>query len=183
MEKPVWRVRASSYVVDSPHMRLRKDEIELPDGTVIPEYYVRESNGFAIVVALTEDGRIVLVSEYRYGADAVGLDLPAGSLAAGEDPRECARRELREETGYEAATFEPLGAWYAEPVRASSRCHAYLARGARLAGEQTLDPTECIDVVAVELDAFRAMLGDGGIASLASIAAGYRALDALASTR
>lgn len=179
MEKPVWRVRTSSYLVEHPHMRMRVDAVELPDGTLIPEYFVRESNGFVIVVALTEAGEVLVGREYRYGADVVGLELPAGTIAPGEDPLDCARRELREETGYRAASFEAIGSWYAEPVRSNARCHAFLARGARYEGPQMLDATESIEVEAIPLDRFASMLREGGIASLSSVAAGYRALDAL----
>ena len=109
MEKPQWRLRASRYVVDSPYMRLRMDEVELPDGTIVPNYYVRESRGYCVVVALTERRRVVLVRQYRYGSDAIHLELPAGMIDEGEEPHECALRELAEETGYEAERFEKVG--------------------------------------------------------------------------
>ena len=65
MEKPLWRVRRSSYVVDSPYMRLRADELELPDGTIVPDYYVRESLGFVTILALTADRQV-----YSFGSIA-----------------------------------------------------------------------------------------------------------------
>lgn len=181
MEKPVWRVRSSSYVVETPFMRLRRDEVELPDGTVVPDYFVRESNGFVVVFALTEEGRVLLGREYRYGCDAIGYELPAGNIADGEAPALCAARELREETGYEAARIEAIGDWYAEPVRSKARCYAFLATGARKAGEQRLDPTECIEVAEATVEDLRAMLRDGRVHSLASVAVAYRALEAVAS--
>jgi ADP-ribose pyrophosphatase len=179
MEKPVWKLRGSSYVVDTPFMRLRQDEVELPDGTVIPDYFVRESDGFVVIFALTVDGRVLVGREYRYGCDAVGLELPAGNIAAGEDPLACARRELREETGYDAGSLEPIGSWYAEPVRSSARAHAFLARDAVKAGAQRLDATEHIEVLDVSVDELREMLRDGRIHSLSSVAVAYRALDAI----
>jgi len=113
MEKPVWRRQASAYVVDSPYMRLRVDRVELPDGTIIPEYYVREATGFVVVFALTPDDRVILVRQYRYGADAIHLELPAGTIDEGEDPQTCARRELAEETGYEVERIEAIGSFSA----------------------------------------------------------------------
>jgi ADP-ribose pyrophosphatase len=179
MEKPVWRLRASSYVVNSPHLRLRVDEVELPDGTVIPNYYVRESTGFVTVVALTDQRDVVLVRQYRYGADAIHLELPAGTIDEGEEPGACALRELAEETGYEADDIEFIGAYRAEPARSTAFAHMFLATGARRTLEPRLDPTEIIEVELASIESFRAMLRDGTIDNGASIATGYRALDRL----
>ena len=134
MEKPAWRRRSSTYVVDSPHLRLRVDELELPDGTVIPNYYVRESAGFVIVFALTTEREVILVRQYRYGADAIHLELPAGTIDDGEDPRDCAIRELAEETGYEAGDVELIGSYRAEPAplrRRSPTCSSQPALAER----------------------------------------------------
>ncbi|HEV7180255.1 MAG TPA: NUDIX hydrolase [Candidatus Baltobacteraceae bacterium] len=177
MEKPHWRVRSSGYVVESPFMRLRRDEVELPDGTVIPEYYVRESHGFVIVFALTPAREVVLIEQYRYGNDSVIIELPAGTIDLGEDPLGCAQRELLEETGYTAPQWELVLSAPAEPVRSNAVMHCYIARDAVLTGVQTLDSTEHIDVQLATLERARAMLRDGTIASVASIAAGYASLD------
>jgi ADP-ribose pyrophosphatase len=177
MEKPRWRLRASRYLVDSPHLRLRVDEVELPDGTIVPDYYVRESQGFVVVVALTAADEVVLVRQYRYGSDAIHLELPAGTLCDGEDPRECALRELEEETGYATDRCEPIAQYHPEAVRSTARAYVYLARGARKAGMPHPDPTEHIEVELASLPEFRAMLADGRIDTGASIAAGYLALE------
>jgi ADP-ribose pyrophosphatase len=179
MEKPIWRRRSSTYVVDSPHLRLRVDEVELPDGTVIPNYYVRESAGFVIVFGQTVERQVILVRQYRYGADAIHLELPAGTIDEGEDPRECAIRELAEETGYEAGDIELLGSYRAEPARSTAFAHMFLATGARRTREPLLDPTEVIEVELESLQSFRQMLRDGRIDNGASIATGYKALERL----
>src|SRR5215469_17263584 len=126
MEKPHWRRRSSTYVVDSKFMRLRADEVELPDGTIIPNYYVREWDGFIIGCALTADDRMVLVRQYRYGSDDIHLEFPAGLIDEGEDARDCVARELHEETGYAAASWELVGAYYVEPVRATAKVYVFL---------------------------------------------------------
>jgi ADP-ribose pyrophosphatase len=179
MEKPGWRLRASHYLVDSPYMRLRVDEVELPDGTVVPNYYVRESRGFVTVLALTPDDQVVLVRQYRYGSDSIHVELPSGMLAEGEDPRDCAVRELAEETGYGVDRCELAGQYFPEPVRSLARAYVYVASGARKAGPPRLDPTEHLEVELATLPRFRAMLEDGTIDAGGSIAAGYLALDKL----
>jgi 8-oxo-dGTP pyrophosphatase MutT (NUDIX family) len=179
MEKPVWRRRASAFIVDSPHLRLRVDEVELPDGTIVPNYYVRESRGFVIAFPVTADERIVLVRQYRYGSDAIHLELPAGTLDPDEDPLGCAQRELLEETGYAADRWTLVGSYYAEPVRANAKARIFLALDARKVREPALDPTEVMEVELADFAEFRRMLRDGRIDSGHTLVAGYRALDAL----
>ncbi len=176
MQKPRWRRVATRYVIDSPFLRIRQDTIELPDGTVVPEYYVRESAGFVMVFALTTDERVVLVRQYRYATDSLGLELPAGMLEPGEDPETCARRELLEETGYSAASIALLAECAVEAVRSDAKAFIFTATGARRTSEPRLDATEHIEVELASLAEFAAMLEDGRIDNLASIAAGYRVL-------
>jgi ADP-ribose pyrophosphatase len=179
MDKPRWRVRSSSYVVDSPYMRLRADELELPDGTIVPNYYVRESFGFVTILALTADRQVILVRQYRYGADSIHLELPAGMLMEGEAPQACALRELAEETGYEVARSEAAAVYLPEPVRSTARAYVYVGFDARRTRELQLDVTEHLQVEIASLPRFREMLADGTVDAGASIAAGYRALDYL----
>ena len=179
MEKPAWLVRSSVYIVQSPFMRLRKDEIELPNGTILPEYYVRETDGFVMVFALTPERQVVLVRQYRYGNDTVALELPAGSRDPDEDPLDCARRELAEETGYEAPRWEHLFRASAEPVRSTSIADAYLALDAVCTREQHLDASEHIEVELAGIDEFITLLRSGGIESMACIGVAYAALDRL----
>ncbi|HUN29472.1 MAG TPA: NUDIX hydrolase [Alphaproteobacteria bacterium] len=182
MEKPLWRVRSSSYLIDSEHLRIRSDEIELPSGAVLPNYYVRESLGFVMVFALTPAREVVLVREYRYGIDEVIVELPAGSIDAGEDPLASAQRELAEETGYTAARWEHLATLPAEPVRSNSMLHAFLAFDAAATQVQKLDPTEAIEPFTVPLGQIRAMLRADAIGSVSCVAVAYAALDRLASS-
>lgn len=179
MEKPAWRRRSSTYLVESEHLRLRSDEVELPDGTVLPAYYIRESNGFVIVVALTPRNEVVLVRQYRYGIDAIIIELPAGTIDACEDPLVCAQRELEEETGYTAPRWEPLMVAVVEPVRSDSIMHAFIAYDAQRTSQQSLDPTEAIEPFTVTLGEFHDMLRHGDIGTVSAIAVGYAALDML----
>lgn len=179
MEKPLWRVRSSSYLIESEHLRIRSDEIELPSGVVLPNYYVRESSGFVMIFALTPTREVVLVREYRYGIDAVIVELPAGSIDRHEDPLRCAQREFIEETGYTAARWEVLSVVPAEPVRSNSYLHAFMAFEAIPTHPQKLDATEAIEPFTVPLDTIRPMLRAGEFGAVSCVAVAYAALDAL----
>ncbi|MBV9718572.1 MAG: NUDIX hydrolase [Candidatus Eremiobacteraeota bacterium] len=180
MEKPHWQRRASHYIVDSPYMRLRADEVELPGGAIVSNYYVRESRGFVVIVALTPSDDVVLVRQYRYGADSIHLELPAGMLLDEEEPRDCALRELAEETGYAVETCDFAAQYFPEPVRSTARAYIFVATGARKVREPAPDPTEHLEVELVPVGRLRAMLADGRVDTGASIAAGYLVLDRLA---
>ena len=100
-----------------------------------------------MVVALDDEGRVVLVRQYKHGCGQIVTECPAGYIAAGEEPLAAAARELREETGYVAARWQALGALWASPATQQHRMHLFLCRGLRLAGEQALDPAEDIEVL------------------------------------
>ena len=177
MEIPNWRVRGSTYVVDSPFLRLRKDSLELPDGTLIDDYYVREGRGFSIIFALTEDHRVVLVRQFKYAVGRIMLELPAGLIDEGEDARDAAVRELAEETGYHAQSMEPVHSLCAEPSNSQTSMHIFLARGARRQVRQRLDVTEEIEVELATVQEVRTLVARGDIDSTAQVAAIYYVLE------
>lgn len=179
MERSPWRVTASSYVVDTHFLRLRKDRIELPDGTVIDDYYVRESRGFVVIFALTDDGRVVLVRQYKHGIGQVLLELPAGAIDPGEAPLQTAMRELEEETGYTAPAMEFVRSFVVDPTNSDSVAHLFLARDARKTAEQNLDVTENIEVHLAGIEELRKFVRDGTIDSVAHVASICLMLDLL----
>jgi 8-oxo-dGTP pyrophosphatase MutT (NUDIX family) len=181
-ERPTgWSVTASEIVIETPHLRLRRDQIELPDGKRVGNYYVRESRGFTIVFALTSDERVVLVRQYKHGIGQTLLELPAGAIDPGEVPFDCAMRELREETGYLCApgNLENLGSYVYDPTSSTTRYHLFLARDVVGTGVQDLDETEDIAIEYASLDELRAMVRDGRIIVSAHIASIYIVLDRL----
>jgi len=176
-----WLVVASQIVIETPHLRLRRDEIELPDGTRIGNYYVRESRGFSVVFAVTADERVVLVRQYKHGVAERVLELPAGAIDPGETAQACARRELAEETGYVAdpPELELLGNFIFDPTSSTTRYHLFLARDARPLLAQSLDQTEQIEVELATFDELRRFVRDGTIDVGPHVASIYFALDKL----
>jgi 8-oxo-dGTP pyrophosphatase MutT (NUDIX family) len=112
-------------------------------------------------VAVTPDDRVVLVWQYRFGTDALSLEIPGGVIDAGESPAEAARRELIEETGYEAERFEPLLTLEANPALQANRCFTFLARGARPTGQTGFDAQEELETALVPAARVADLL-DGG---------------------
>jgi len=174
-----WRIVESEIVIETKHLRLRRDEIELPGGKRIGPYYVRESRGFAVVFAITPDDRVVLVKQYKHGIAATILELPAGAIDPGEDPAVCAQRELAEETGYAPAsgTLEHAGSFIYDPTSSTTRYHLYIARDAQLVQAQHLDDTEEIEVSLATFDELRTYVRDGTIDVGTHIASIYYVLD------
>jgi 8-oxo-dGTP pyrophosphatase MutT (NUDIX family) len=177
MKPPQWRVTASSYVIDTPFLRLRSDRVELPDGTVVEDYFVRESRGFAVIFATTPDERVILVRQYKHGIGTVVLELPAGAIDCDESAEDCALRELAEETGYVAKSAEYLGSFVTDATSSNSMAHLFLARDARKTRAQKLDVTEKIDVELVTIDELVERVRSGQINGMPHVGSIYTVLD------
>ena len=158
-----WKILASRYAIDRPFLKLRADRVELPDGTIVDEYYVQESRGYSVVFAITLSGEIVLVRQYKHGLGCETLELPAGGIDAGETPAQCAVRELSEETGYVGDAPEHIGDFATNSTGSNGRFYLYLIRNAEQLVEQHLDPTEDITVTTVPFETLLAMVRDGRI--------------------
>lgn len=95
-----WKTLKSEYIIRRPWLTARRDTVELPTGVVNDEYYVLEYPDWINVIAVTPDGRMVFVRQYRHALGQTCFEIVAGVIEKGEEPLEAARRELLEETGY-----------------------------------------------------------------------------------
>lgn len=145
MIKP-WKILNSQYLIRDHWMTLRTDRCELPNGHIIDSYYVRETQDFVQVVPIHTDGRILIVRQYRHGANIISTEIPGGVMDA-EDPSplHAAKRELLEETGCSADTFIELPPFYANPARQNNRVHTFLALNAKIVQPHTQEDTEHIE--------------------------------------
>jgi ADP-ribose pyrophosphatase len=146
-------------------------DVELPDGTVLHDYNWIAMRSFAIVVPLTDDGRTILARSFKLGPGKVALSLPAGYLDDGEEPLAAAKRELLEETGYEARDWIALGGYTVDGNYGSGKMHAFLARGARKVQEPDSGDHEEQELLLIPFAEATARLRAGEVAQLATAAA------------
>lgn len=143
----LWKVLKSSNLFQSGFFRLRVDECELPDKRVMPRYYVLEFPDWVNVVPVTADGQIILLDQYRHAAGTDFIEVPGGSTnPGGEDPLMAGRRELLEETGFEAEEWISCGFHYPNPALQNNKMFTYLALSCQKTSEPSLDPFECLTV-------------------------------------
>jgi len=157
----------SKVVYQGKVLSLRLDDVTLPNGKSSKREVV-EHAGAVTVVAVTNEQKVLLVKQYRYPVGEVLLELPAGGLNQGEAPLKCAKRELKEETGWEATDWEELPTFYTTPGFTNEKMYLFLAKNLTYTG-QNLDEDEFIQVVSVPLDETLNMIQRGEIRDAKSI--------------
>jgi len=137
------------------------------------DFYTIDASDWVNVVALTPDDCVVMVRQYRHGAERVTLETPGGMVDPGETPAQAAARELIEETGYAAEEIVPLGGVNPNPALFSNRLHGFLARGARRVREVRNESTEETHVELVPLARLREEVRAGRVEHALVIAVAY----------
>jgi ADP-ribose pyrophosphatase len=140
---------------------LNIDTVRLPNGVTVDLETIRHP-GAAAVVPIKNDETVVLIRQFRHAAGGFIYEIPAGKLSPGEDPLNCAARELEEEVGYRASTFELLSSIFTAPGFADEVIHIYKATGLTK-GRQHLDRDEVLEIVEMPLREAIARIQDGTI--------------------
>lgn len=164
-----YKVVGSKPVFNGKILKVRVDEIRMPSGNVV-EREVITHGGAVGIVPVTEEKKIILVSQYRHPVDRLLLEIPAGKLDPGESPEDCARRELVEETGLAPGRLEKLSTFFTTPGYSNEVFHLYAAED--LIAEVADEPEE--DIVGtseVALPEAIQMIQDGRIEDGKTIAA------------
>jgi ADP-ribose pyrophosphatase len=159
------------------------DTVRFPDGSIGHLEMIRHPGASAVVPFLSdprgEDPQVLMIRQYRYAVDGYMYEIPAGRLDAGESPRDCAVRELKEETGCTAELMEPLLTMYTTPGFTDEKIHLFMATGL-VAGETKHEADEFLDLHPMRLSRALEMVEAGGIQDAKTalgllFAAGFRA--------
>jgi ADP-ribose pyrophosphatase len=160
---------SSDQVLQGHFLQVWRDRVRLPSGQAALREYIAHP-GAVVVVAQLADGRILMERQYRYPLHRVMVELPAGKLDASEDPLLCARRELREETGYSATQWAYAGGMHNAIAYSNEIIHMFFARGLT-AGPQKLDEGEFLEVFALTLDELLLAAAQGQITDAKTLTA------------
>jgi 8-oxo-dGTP pyrophosphatase MutT (NUDIX family) len=165
---------ASEAVFGCRVFALRRERRRSPRDGLAHDFFVLDTPDWVNVIPVTSDGRVVMIRQYRHGIDEITLEIPGGTVDAGDpSPLDAARREMREETGYDSEDIVALGWVHPNPAIQNNRCHTFLARSVVKRAEPRWESTEETEVVLVPVDDLPALVRDGSISHALVVAAFY----------
>jgi len=160
-KKQLPRLEKSDRIHQGRVFDLYLDQLRLPDGRSVQSEIVRHP-GAAAIVALNDKGEVLLLHQHRHAIGGAIWEIPAGTATPGEPPLECARRELEEETGFAASSWEQLSAITPVPGYSNERIQLFMARGLTPTA-QKLDPDEILEVFSIPMEQAMEMVWGGVI--------------------
>lgn len=168
-----WDELGRERLADYGIFRVDRLRLRSPRNGQVFDRHILDLPDWVNVVPFTEDGRVVLVEQYRFGSGTMSLEFPAGTLDPGEAPEDGGRRELREETGYVPGTLERVASLHPDPAIQGNVLHVLAARDCRLAGPSDQDDGEDVHTRVVSPDEVRGMIADGRIHHALAVAVWY----------
>jgi 8-oxo-dGTP pyrophosphatase MutT (NUDIX family) len=149
---------SSEYINQHPYFTARRVSYMLEDGKKVDPYFVVDLPPCVLAMAITAEGEVLLVRQYRYPVNESLIELPGGFIDEGEDKEKAIGRELLEETGYHFESFHYLGAAAANPGVLNNFTHFFIALQGKKIKEQELDPNEQIEILLKPLDEVKELL-------------------------
>lgn len=172
-----WERLASRIGADYRIFKSRYDQVVNPRTDEAMERVVLQTPDWVNVVGLTDEDRIIVVRQHRFGTQSPTIEIPGGMVDPGEEPLEAAQRELLEETGFTADSWTSLGSVAPNPAFLDNRCHHFLAKGCRGTHAQALDGGEDIVVTTMSMDEMVQAIHSGAIDHALVLTAVVRLLD------
>lgn len=169
-----WTVLGSERLNGTPLFGFRRDRVVSPRTGKPHDVYVLEAPNWVNVIPVTAGRHVVLVRQWRHGIRGITLEIPGGVIEAGDDPKEAARRELLEETGYGADCWISLGYTFPNPAIQDNRCYTFVAVNAVRRSDPSPDAMEDIEVVLHPVEHVPALLERGEIAHALIVAAFWK---------
>lgn len=159
-----WKVIESEYLHKRPWLTVRRETLEMPDGKVVPEYYVLEYPNWVNIIATTKEGKFIMVKQYRPGIRRTCMELCAGVCEKADiSPLVSAQRELMEETGYGGGTWSEFMCIAPNASAANNYSYCFIAENVEKQGDQALDETEALTVHLLTFEEVTALLENGKI--------------------
>lgn len=157
-----WKTLNSKYVLENPWYKVRQDQVTRPNGQP-GVYNVVETGGSVHLIALTDEGKVLLVKLYRYTISAESWEIPAGFLDHSEKPIVSAKRELQEETGYLAEEWHDLGVFQLGTGIANAPLHLFVAKKLRYKGDDEQAEEGITAARAFSIAELKKIIADGTI--------------------
>ena len=152
---------------DGNFLKVSRDRVKLPDGKITQREFIRHP-GAVVILALFDDGRVLLERQYRYPNDQVFIEFPAGKIDPGEESLACAKRELEEETGYTATDWHYVCTIHNAIAYSDEHLDLFLARGLT-AGDAKLDDGEFLETFTATLPEMLEMVRRGEITDVKTV--------------
>lgn len=179
-----WKTISSEYLFNDRWFKVRREVCETPGGKIIDPYYIYDFSPWVGALALTEEGKVVMVRQYRHAYGETGIEIPGGCVDdTDKSNEEAIARELMEETGYRFSSYEYLGKISPNTSTNSNVLHMYLARGGKKVAEQHLDGGEEIEVVIMTMDELKQLLRENKILQAMHVSCIMYALERLGELR
>lgn len=159
-----WKVlNRKEIFTASPWLSLSVEELQMPDGKIIEDFYHLDIPDFVVIFAETAKGGVITLRQYKHGVGRSSLTLPGGQVESIEAPLDAAKRELLEETGYQAPFWRHLGSYTVNGNLGCGKGHFFMATGAKRIQDPNSGDLEEMEIQVLKQDALKKSMADGDV--------------------